>query len=68
MCYKCILHVLCINTTGAVDCKCPFDEELLSDAKEEYGYSGYLFVDEDYKMYADSVCAHFALNYPPNNP
>ena len=54
------------NTTGSVDCKCPFDEDLLNDAKEEYGYTGHLFVNEDYKVYADSVCTDYALNYPPS--
>ena len=45
---------------------CPFDEELLNDAKEEY--TGHLLVNKDYKAYADSVCTHYALNYPPSTP
>ena len=50
---------------GAEDYKCAVDGELLRHAKEEYGYSNNLLVDEDYKSYADTVCTQFGLQYPP---
>ena len=46
-------------------CKHLFDTDLLTDAKEEYSYTGYLLFEDDYKVYADSVCADFGLTYPP---
>ena len=28
---------------------------------------GYLIVDEEYKVYAETLCEEFGLQYPPNN-
>ena len=51
---------------GAVDCKCPLDDALLSDAREDYGYSAQdLLVDDTYRVYADRVCTEFSIRYPP---
>ena len=51
-----VLYIVgCINYKGAVDSKCPLDDALLSDAREEYGYSAAaqdLLVDDTYRVYA----------------
>ena len=51
--------------SGAEDCKCTPDAGLLSYAKNNYCYMEPLLVNDDYKVYADAVCASYGLNYPP---
>ena len=48
-----------------LDHKYPPQNDLLDDAKDLYGYSAFLLVDETFKDFADSVCRHFRLQYPP---
>ena len=51
--------------TGAQDYKCPLQSDLLSDAKDLYGHSGNLLVDETFKDFTDSIFREFELHYPP---
>ena len=51
--------------TDAVDCKHMIDETLLSFAKGQYCCSGQILVDENYRLYANAVCAMYSLSYPP---
>ena len=48
-----------------VECKHAVDYDLLNYAKQEYGHSAFLLVDENYKTFVDVVCAHYSLQYPP---
>ena len=54
--------------TGAEDYKCYLQNELLSDAKNLYGYTGSLLVNEEFKNFSDAVFTHFRLQYPPPTP
>ena len=51
--------------SGAEDYKCIPNSDLLSDAKDLYGYRGSCLVDEDYKHFADAVHIQYGLSYPP---
>lgn len=50
-----------------IDYSCNVDNGLLSYAEQEYGYFNDLMVDEEYKVYAATLCEEFGLQYPTNN-
>jgi hypothetical protein len=43
------------------------DENLLSHAEQEYGYFNDFMVDDDYKQYAETLCAEVGLQSRPTN-
>lgn len=53
------------ETSGAEDYKCFPNNDLIQDAKDLYGYKMHLTVDENFKDFADAVCAQFRLPNPP---
>ena len=47
------------------DHKHSVDTDSITHAKREFGYDGDLFVNDDFRKYADAVCNDIDKSYPP---